>query len=221
MQKRVALYVRVSTNEQTTQNQQRELRQVAKRQGWQIVEVFEDAGISGAKGRTQRPGLDAMLKGVARKDFDLVAAWSVDRLGRSLQDLLGVLGEFHSKSVGLYLHQQGLDTTTPAGMAMFQLLGTFAEFERAMIRERIVSGLARVKSEGKRLGRPRVSSEIEGQIRDARRDGHGIRKVAKMVGVGVSVVQRVISKRGRANLRATQAQRTAQAPKFQAIKLAP
>jgi DNA invertase Pin-like site-specific DNA recombinase len=193
MQKRVALYVRVSTNEQTTKNQQLELKAVAKRQGWQVVHIFEDAGISGAKGRDKRPGLDAMLKGVARKDFDMVAAWSVDRLGRSLQDLLGVLGEFHSKKVGLYLHQQGLDSTTPAGMAMFQMLGVFAEFERAIISERIKSGLARVKAEGKPLGRPRVSAEIEARIRTKRRGGQSIRRIASDLNVGLSVVQRVIA----------------------------
>ena len=193
MPKRVALYVRVSTNEQTTQNQQRELRAVAKRQGWQIVHVFEDAGISGAKGRGQRPGLDAMLKGVARKEFDLVAAWSVDRLGRSLQDLIGLLGEFHAKHVDLYLHQQGLDTTTPAGKAMFQLLGVFAEFERAIIRERIKAGLARARAEGKVCGRPRASKEVEASIRKARRKGTGILKIARQLNVGVSVVQRVIA----------------------------
>ncbi|MBY0370048.1 recombinase family protein [bacterium] len=191
MHKRVALYVRVSTNEQTTKNQRRELEAVAKRQGWHIVHVFEDAGISGAKGRDKRPGLDAMLKGVARKDFDLVAAWSVDRLGRSLQDLLGVLGEFHSKGVGLYLHQQGLDSTTPAGTAMFQMLGVFSEFERAIIRERIKAGLARAKSEGKKLGRPRIASETETAIRRERAAGKGIRRVARELGVGVSVVQRL------------------------------
>ena len=194
--KHVALYIRVSTADQHTFNQRRELEAVADRHGWTIVKVFEDAGISGAKGRTQRPGLDALLKGVARRDFDLVAAWSVDRLGRSLQDLLIVLQELHAKQVDLFLHQQGLDTTTPAGRAMFQMLGVFAEFERAIIQERIKSGLARAQSEGKRLGRPTVSKEIEDRVRALRSEGIGIRKVAKTVGVGVSVVQRLESKKG-------------------------
>src|ERR1039457_1444885 len=109
--RRVALYTRVSTDQQTTANQERELREVADRSGWQIVAVFSDAGISGAKGRDQRPGLDHLMKGIARKEFDLVAAWSVDRLGRSLQNLVGFLAELHSKGVDLYLHQQGIDTT--------------------------------------------------------------------------------------------------------------
>lgn len=194
MQKRVAMYVRVSTNDQTTKNQQRELKEVAKRHGWKIVEVLEDAGISGAKGRSQRPGLDALLRGVARKDYDVVAAWSVDRLGRSLQDLVGLLQELHAKGVDLYLHQQGVDTTTPGGKALFQMLGVFAEFERALIRERIRSGLTRAKAEGKRLGRPRLGSEIEEKIRTERRKGTGIRRIASQLGIGVSVVQRVVGR---------------------------
>jgi len=191
--KTVALYLRVSTSDQTTKNQRRELEAVAKRQGWKIVAVFEDAGVSGAKSRAQRPGLDALLKGVARREFDLVAAWSVDRLGRSLQDLLGVLQELHAKGIDLYLHQQGLDTTTPAGKAMFQMLGVFAEFERAIIQERIKSGLARARAEGRRLGRPRVGPEVEAAILRERASGKGMRRVAQDLKVGVSVVQRVIN----------------------------
>lgn len=189
--KRVALYLRVSTSEQTTKNQHRELLAVGKRHGWKIAAVFEDAGVSGAKGRAQRPGLDALLKGVARREFDLVAAWSVDRLGRSLPDLLGVLQELHAKKVDLYLHQQGLDTTTPGGKALFQMLGVFAEFERSIIQERIKSGLARARAEGRRLGRPRVSQEVEAAILRERASGKGMRRVARDLKVGVSVVQRV------------------------------
>jgi hypothetical protein len=131
--KRVALYLRVSTSEQTTRNQRRELETVAARHKWDVVGVFEDAGISGAKGRDQRPGLDAVMKMVARREVDMVAAWSVDRIGRSLIDLLDFLRELHTKGVDLFLHQQGLDTSTPSGRAMFQMMGVFAEFERAMI----------------------------------------------------------------------------------------
>ncbi len=119
----------------------------------EVVAVFEDEGISGAKGRDVRPGFDALMKAVARREIDMVAAWSVDRLGRSLMDLLAFLRDLHAKGVDLFLHQQGLDTTTPSGRAMFQMLGVFAEFERAMIRERVMAGLARARSEGKQLGR--------------------------------------------------------------------
>jgi DNA invertase Pin-like site-specific DNA recombinase len=133
--KRVALYIRVSTSKQDTENQLRELEAVADRSGWKIVKVYEDAEISGAKGRDQRPALDAMMKAVNAKEFDMVATWSVDRLGRSLTDLLGILQGLHDKGVGLFLHQQGLDTSTTAGKAMFQMLGVFAEFERGIVNE--------------------------------------------------------------------------------------
>ena len=140
MTKRVALYLRVSSGEQTTANQQRELEAVVGRHGWQIVKVFEDAGISGRHGRDKRPGFDRLCRAAVRKEFDVVAAWSVDRLGRSLLDLLTFLGELHAKGVDLYLHQQGIDTTTPGGKAMFQMMGVFAEFERAIIVERVKAG---------------------------------------------------------------------------------
>jgi DNA invertase Pin-like site-specific DNA recombinase len=151
---RVALYLRVSTSEQTTDNQRRELAQACERHQWSIVQVFEDAGISGAKGREDRPAFDKLHKAIARREFDLVAAWSVDRIGRSLQDLIAFLGDIHAAGIGLYLHQQGLDTTTPSGRAMFQMMGVFAEFERAMIAERTKAGLRRALASGKRLGRP-------------------------------------------------------------------
>jgi DNA invertase Pin-like site-specific DNA recombinase len=191
MAKRVALYLRVSTNEQTTKNQRRELESVAARHGWNVCGVFEDAGISGAKDRNERPALDAMLKAVARREVDMVAAWSVDRLGRSLMDLLLLLKDLHAKGVDLFLHQQGLDTSTPSGRAMFQMLGVFAEFERAMIRERVMSGLARAKSQGTPLGRPRLDAKKVEAIRRARAAGNGIRRIARDLGVGVGTVLRV------------------------------
>ena len=191
MTKRAALYLRVSTTGQTVENQRRELRTAAKRHGWQVVAVFEDAGISGAKGREDRPGLNALMAGIARREFDVVAAWSVDRLGRSLQGLMTLLGEIHAKRVDLYLHQQGIDTTTPAGKALFQMVGVFAEFERAMIRERVMAGLARAREQNKPLGRPRVAAEVERNIRAALRAGKGIVSTARRLGVGVSTVQRV------------------------------
>jgi DNA invertase Pin-like site-specific DNA recombinase len=138
--KRAALYLRVSTNDQTTANQERELRAVAERMGCHIVKVYKDHGISGAKGRDKRPAFDALCKAAARREFDMVMAWSVDRLGRSLQDLVAFLSELHALSIDLFLHQQGLDTTTPAGKAMFGMMGVFAEFERAMIQERVRAG---------------------------------------------------------------------------------
>src|SRR5882757_6438710 len=191
--KRVAIYLRVSTDKQTTDNQRRELEAVAARSGWHVVKVYEDAGISGAKGRDKRPGLDAMLKAVNAREFDMVAAWSVDRLGRSLTDLLGILQSLHDKGVDLFLHQQGLDTSTTAGKAMFQMLGVFAEFERGIIRERVNAGLARAKERGVKLGRRTVKPAVEERILSLRKTGMGILKIGKEVGVGTSVVQRVVA----------------------------
>ena len=191
----MALYLRVSTNNgQTTENQALELEAVAKYSGWDVVKVYKDEGISGAKGREKRPGLDALLKDAARRKFDLIASWSVDRLGRSLQDLVGFLAEIHALGVDLYLHQQAVDTTTPGGKALFQIMGVFAEFERAMMRDRINAGLARARAQGKRLGRPPVAPEVEERIRARLAEGLGMRKVAALEGVGVSVVQRVKTK---------------------------
>jgi len=191
--KRVAIYLRVSTSKQETSNQRRELETVAERSGWQVVRVFEDAGISGAKGRDKRPGLDAMMKAVNAKEFDMVATWSVDRLGRSLTDLLAILQGLHDKGVDLFLHQQGLDTSTSAGKAMFQMLGVFAEFERGIIRERVNAGLARAKAEGTKLGRRRIGPSVEARILELRAEGHGIHRIRKTLGLGTSVVQRVFN----------------------------
>jgi DNA invertase Pin-like site-specific DNA recombinase len=191
--KRVAIYLRVSTSKQDTDNQRRELEAVAARSGWDVVKVYEDAGISGAKGRDKRPGLDAILKAVNAKEFDMVAAWSVDRLGRSLTDLLAILQGLHDKGVDLFLHQQGLDTSTTAGRAMYQLLGVFAEFERGIICERINAGLARAKAKGTKLGRRTVKPSVEARIRELRSTGVGILKIGRIVGVGTSVVQRVVA----------------------------
>ena len=190
--KRVAIYLRVSTSKQDTENQLRELSAVADRSGWEIWKVYEDAGISGAKGRDQRPGLEAMMKAVNAREFDMVATWSVDRLGRSLTDLLGILQDLQEKGVDLFLHQQGLDTSTTAGKAMFQMLGVFAEFERGIIRERVNAGLARARAKGTKLGRRPVESSVEVQIRELRAKGNGILKIGRKLGVGTSVVQRVV-----------------------------
>ena len=190
---KVAIYVRVSTNEQTTENQVRELEAWADRAGHEIVHIYDDNGISGAKGREYRKEFDKILKGAVRREFDMVAAWSVDRLGRSLQDLISFLQELHGAGVDLYLHQQALDTSTPSGKAMFQMMGVFAEFERSMISERVKAGLARAKSNGKTLGRPKVSTQREAQIIALREEGMGILKIGKQLGIGTSTVQRVIS----------------------------
>jgi DNA invertase Pin-like site-specific DNA recombinase len=191
--KRAAIYARVSTDQQSTANQLAELHAVAERHGWEVVGDYVDRAISGAKGRDQRPQLDALMKAVARREVDLVAAWSVDRLGRSLAHLVGLLDEFHGKRTDLYLHQQGVDTTTPGGKALFQMCGVFAEFERAMIQERVRAGLKRAKAQGKRLGRPPVVPSIEARVLALRRKGKGIIRIAREVKCGVGTVQKIVA----------------------------
>jgi len=189
--KRAALYLRVSTDKQTVENQVAALRQIAERRGWEIVAEYHDAGISGAKGRDKRPGLDQLLNDAQRRSFDVVMAWAIDRLGRSLIDLLGTIQTLEACGVDLYLDRQAIDTTTPAGRLMFQVTGAFAEFERSMIRQRVNAGLKRAVEQGKLLGRPKVSEAIERLIRRHLKAGTGIVTTAQRVGCGVGTVQRV------------------------------
>jgi len=196
MQKKAAIYVRVSTDKQTVENQVRELRQIAERRGWQVAQEYRDAGISGAKGRDGRPGLDQMLTDAKRRKFDVVMAWAIDRLGRSLVDLLGTIQVLEACGVDLYLDQQSIDTTTPAGKLMFHVTGAFAEFERSMIRQRVHAGLKRAVQQGKQLGRPRISEALEKRIQSQLRAGKGILKVAREIGVGTGTVQRIARELG-------------------------
>jgi DNA invertase Pin-like site-specific DNA recombinase len=213
MTRRVGIYLRVSTDGQTTENQRRELEAVAARSGWEIVGFYEDAGISGAKGRDKRPAFDRLLKDATGRKINMIAAWSVDRLGRSLQDLVGFLGELQAVGCHLYLHQQALDTTTPSGRAMFQMCGVFAEFERAMIVDRVKAGLARARAKGLKMGRGVIKpdehgnvarskdemrwgmskAKLEERILSLHKGGAGILKIGKTLGIGTSVVQRVIN----------------------------
>jgi DNA invertase Pin-like site-specific DNA recombinase len=191
--RRAALYVRVSTADrgQTVENQLQPLQEAAGRLGWTVVAIYRDEGISGTRGRDKRPGLDALLKGVARREFDIVAAWSVCRLGRSLSDLIGLLGELRSRDIDLYLHQQALDTSTPSGRMLFGMLGVFSEFERAMIRDRVMAGLDRARSSGKRLGRPRTTPFQVQRIRLALDEGRGVRETARLLKVSAAKVSEV------------------------------
>jgi DNA invertase Pin-like site-specific DNA recombinase len=189
--KRAAIYLRVSTVDQTTANQEQALREAAERSGLEIVKVYRDHGISGAKGREKRPDFDTLCRDATKRQFDVVMAWSVDRLGRSLQDLVAFLSELHALRIDLFLHQQGLDTRTPAGKAMFGMMGVFAEFERSIIQERVRAGLARAKREGKRLGRPPLPKDKEDAIRAALAGGLSIRKTAAQFKVDPSTVQNI------------------------------
>jgi DNA invertase Pin-like site-specific DNA recombinase len=197
--KRVAIYARVSTDGQTTDNQVIALREIAGRRGWEIVEVYTDQGISGAKGRDGRPDFDRMLKDANRRRFDVVMAWAIDRMGRSLRDLIDTIEHLEAVGVDLYLDQQSIDTTTPAGKLLFQVTGAFAEFERSMIRQRVNAGLARARAQGKRLGRPRIDQKTEQAIREALASGTvGMLKIAAAFSVGSGTVQRVKAEMQRA-----------------------
>ena len=188
---RVALYLRVSTDDQTIENQRLALAEVAEHRGWRIVATYVDEGISGAKSRDQRPGFDHMLRDATRGKFDVLMAWSVDRLGRSLADLIGMLRDLDACHVNLYLHQQAVDTTTPAGRALFGMLGVFAEFERAMIQARVNAGLHRARARGKKLGpkfsKPRPDAALlRAAVRD---DGLSLRAAAARHGCTVTAVR--------------------------------
>ena len=188
-----AIYSRVSTDDQTVENQLMVLRDIAERKGMSVVAEFNDEGISGAKGRDKRTGFDNIIKGAVKKDFDTILVWSVDRLGRSLQDLVSFLNDIQSVDCDLYIHQSGIDTATPTGKMMFQLVGMFSEFERGMIRERVVAGQNRAKSQGKHIGRPTNLNEgLVHSIKYMKEQGVGIRKIAKDLSVGVGTVYKVL-----------------------------
>jgi DNA invertase Pin-like site-specific DNA recombinase len=186
--KRAVLYLRVSTDRQTVANQREALTAIAERRGWHIVAEYNDAGISGAKGRDKRPGLDAMLKDATRNKFEVCMAWAIDRLGRSLQDLLGTMQTLEAANVDLFIEQQALDTTTPSGKLMFQLCGAFAEFERSMIRQRINAGLKRAKAAGIRLGRAPCDESVVAHAKELLASGNSIRHVAGETGLSVGTV---------------------------------
>jgi DNA invertase Pin-like site-specific DNA recombinase len=190
--KRVAFYLRVSTGSQTVENQRRELAAAAEQRGWTVVELYSDNGVSGAKGRDQRPAFDRLCKDAVAGKFDIIAAWSVDRLGRSVLHLAQFVEDIRASGVGLFLLKQGIDSETPTGRAMLGMCSVFAELEREIIRERIHSGLARARAKGKRLGRKRVGAGVEERIRRLRAAGMGKLKIARELEIGTSVVQRVL-----------------------------
>ncbi|XDZ69137.1 recombinase family protein [Alphaproteobacteria bacterium LSUCC0226] len=190
--KRAVLYLRVSKHEQTIENQRIELERVAIAKGWKVIATFKDEGVSGAFGREVRAQYDLMLKQGVQAKFDVVLAWDVSRLSRSLVDLVTTLDELHACGIDLYLHQQAIDTTTPAGKAMFQICGVFAEFERGILSERVKAGLNRARAEGKKLGRPIKVVNIKKMLED-RGNGKTIRQIASEQKMSVGKVHRVLS----------------------------
>jgi DNA invertase Pin-like site-specific DNA recombinase len=167
-----------------------DLRQVADHMGWQIVKLYRDDGVSGTKSQ-KHPQLGKLSLDAYNRKFDIVLAWSIERLSYSLHDLVGFLSEMHALKIDLYLHKQGVDTTPPLGSAMFEMVGVFAEFERAVFRERFRSARAVAKQAGMRVSRS-IAPELEDAIRDALERGDaGIIKIANRFGVGTGTVQRI------------------------------
>ena len=194
---RIAIYARVSTANQTADNQLHEIERVAALRGWNIVATFRDDGISGAKGRDGRPALDQMLKAAAKREFDLIAVWSIDRLGRSLQHLVTTVNDLHAQGVQLYFHQQAIDTTTSSGKLMFGVFSSFAEFERDLIRERIKLGVERARKEGKKLGRPSsVTDSTRAAIVELYKKGMSPKKISQTLRCGVGTAFHTLKQRG-------------------------
>ena len=192
MTKRVAFYVRVSTSAgQTVENQLRDLHAVAERSGWTVAHIFADEGISGKHGREKRPAFDAMMTAITRREIDLVASWSVCRIGRSLQHRVAFLAEINASNVDLYLHQQSIDTSTPAGRALFGMLSVFSELERSLIAERVKSGLNRARAAGKHCGRPKLEPAKVQTVEKLLTKGMSIDAIAKRAKVGVGTVCRI------------------------------
>jgi DNA invertase Pin-like site-specific DNA recombinase len=194
MTKRIALYARVSTDKQTVENQLIELRSLCERQGYTIVQEYTDNGISGAKGRNDRPALDAMLKASTQRKFDMVMCWSIDRLGRSLQNLVEILNELQALGIDLYFQQQSMDTSTPSGRMIFSVFGAIGEFERNLIRERVLAGQQRAKANGVKLGRPsKMNDGMRSAVKLLREKGMGIKQIARELQIGVGTVYSVMS----------------------------
>lgn len=194
---RVGLYLRVSTPGQTTDNQRLDLERVAEQRGWQIAEVYTDHGISGTNGRDKRPAFDRMCRDASQGRLDLIAAWSIDRLGRSLSHVASFMAELTAQKVALYLHQQNVDSTTPAGHAMLGMAAVFAQFERSIILERINAGLSRARTQGTKsgrpIGRPPISAATRQRIRKLRAKGFGKVRIARELHCGVGTVGRVLA----------------------------
>lgn len=193
MSKRIALYARVSTDKQTCENQLQELRAIAERMNYIIVAEFIDNGISGMKTRQDRPALDQLMKSATQRKFDMVMCWSIDRLGRSLQNLVEILNELKAMRINLFFLQQGMDTSTPSGRMIFSVFGAIGEFERNLIRERVIAGQKRAVANGVKIGRPSKMNEgLRSAIQLLRYKGMGIKQIARELKVGVGTVYSVL-----------------------------
>jgi DNA invertase Pin-like site-specific DNA recombinase len=194
MSKRVAIYARVSTSSQTTQNQIDVLTELANRQGYTIIKIYSDNGFSGTKSTADRPALNDLMTDARKKQFDMVLVWSLDRLGRSLKHCLELLQELQELKVDLFFHQQGMDTSTSSGKLMFSMIGAFSEFERNIIRERVMAGQQRAKANGVKFGRPsKMNDGMRSAVKLLREKGMGIKQIARELQIGVGTVYSVMS----------------------------
>jgi len=192
MTEKVAIYGRVSTSDQTTDNQIYKLKEIIEINGWDQVDFYVDEGISGTKGRDKRPEFDRMCKDMVRRKFNRILVWDVSRLGRSLQHLVEFLNDVNSLGINLYIHQSGLDTSTPSGRMMFQMVGVFSEFERSMISERVKLGLQRVQKQGRRLGRPKtVTGELRDKVCHLLDQGRSYNFINRELGTPKSTISRI------------------------------
>ena len=193
MSKKVALYLRVSTLDQTIDNQLLELRDHCKKMDWEIVKEYADEGLSGTLSREKRPQLNAMMKDAYRKRFDLVVCWDISRLGRSMKELVLLLADMKEKGVGICSVRQGFDTSTSMGEIMFQFVGILSSWERDMIAERTLAGLQRAKSQGKVLGRRKVTNDdMTAKVIELRNAKKSIRAIASEVGVSRGTVSNIL-----------------------------
>jgi DNA invertase Pin-like site-specific DNA recombinase len=191
--KNVAIYARVSTDKQTCENQLQELRATAERMGYTVVAEFVDSGLSGMKTRQDRPALDSQMKSATQRKFDMIMCWSIDRLGRSLQNLVEILNEMQSMKIDMFFLQQGMDTTTPSGRMIFSVFGAIGEFERNLIRERVIAGQKRAVANGVKIGRPsKMNDGMRSAIKILREKGMGIKQIAKQLQVGIGTVYSAI-----------------------------
>ena len=194
MVRKVAIYSRVSTLDQTIDNQLLELRDHCSKMGWEIVKEYADEGLSGALSREKRPALNSLIKDAYRKKFDSVVCWDISRIGRSMKELVLFLSDMKDRDIGICSVRQGFDTSTSMGEIMFQFVGILSSWEREMIRERTLAGLDRARSEGKTLGRKKViTDEITSKIVNLRSIGRSIRDIASEVGVSRGTVSNVLN----------------------------
>ena len=193
MHKKAVIYSRVSTNEQTVDNQLKVLREVAEKRGLEVVREISDEGISGATGRDARKGFDELIKGSIKNEWDIILVWDVSRLGRSLKHLVSFLEDIQSANCDMYIHQSGIDTSTPSGKMMFGMLSVFSEFERSMIRERVIAGQQRAKAEGKHIGRKSNLTEgVINAVQQLRANSVPIKRIAKDMHIGVGTVYKIL-----------------------------